>query len=116
LLTAVPLTRSWLRGLANVRGNLYTVVDLAAFLAGRPTPPGPRNRLLLIGQRHGTNAALLVDMVLGLRDLNHLVPRAAADLAQPWTKAGYADRDGTEWIELDVPALLQAAQFLNVAA
>src|SRR6185295_14620547 len=31
-ITAVPLTRAWFRGVANVRGNLYSVVDFAAFL------------------------------------------------------------------------------------
>ena len=60
-LTAVPLTQGWLRGMANVRGNLYAVVDLAAFLGERQTPSGPRNRLLLVGQRHAMNSALLVD-------------------------------------------------------
>ena len=31
-ITAVPLTRPWFRGVANVRGNLYSVVDFAEFL------------------------------------------------------------------------------------
>ena len=31
-LSTVPLTRPWFRGLANVRGTLYGVVDFAAFL------------------------------------------------------------------------------------
>ena len=31
-ITPVPLTRPWFRGVANVRGNLYSVVDFAAFL------------------------------------------------------------------------------------
>ena len=35
-LTSVPLTRSWVRGMANVRGNLYTVTDLAAFAGASP--------------------------------------------------------------------------------
>ena len=31
-ITPVPLTRPWFRGVANVRGNLYSVVDFAAFV------------------------------------------------------------------------------------
>jgi twitching motility protein PilI len=31
-----PLTQPWFLGLANIRGNLYSVVDLAGFL-GRET-------------------------------------------------------------------------------
>jgi twitching motility protein PilI len=115
-LTSVPLTRGWVRGLANVRGNLYTVVDLAAFVGDRPTPAGPRNRLLLVGQRHAMNSALLVDLVVGLRDVGDLASRALDTSTQPWIKAAYADRDGTNWQELDVPALLQGSHFLDVAA
>jgi len=116
-LTAVPLTRSWVRGMANVRGNLYTVIDLAAFQGERLTPVGPRNRLLLIGQRHAMNSALLVDLVLGLRDVADFAPRAAdVPHARPWIKATYEDRNGASWQELEVPALLQASQFLDVAA
>jgi twitching motility protein PilI len=115
-LTAVPLTRAWVRGLANVRGNLYTVVDLAAFVGDPGTPTGPRSRLLLVGQRHAMNAALLVDAVVGLRDVGDLTARPAGAAARDWIKAVYADRNGTHWQELDVPALLQAASFLDVAA
>lgn len=115
-LTSVPLTRGWLRGMANVRGNLYAVVDLAAFMGERPTPAGPRSRLLLVGQRHAMNAALLVDQVPGLRDVSELTARTLEPGAPSWIKAGYLDRDGTSWQELDVPALLQASHFLDVAA
>ena len=31
-LTPVPLTRPWYRGVSNIRGNLYSISDLAAFL------------------------------------------------------------------------------------
>jgi len=115
-LTVVPLTRAWVRGLANVRGNLYTVVDLAAFAGGPATLTGPRSRLLLVGQRHAMNAALLVDAVIGLRDIGELISRPLYAAEKNWMKAEHVDRDGTAWQELDVPMLLQAASFLDVAA
>ena len=34
----------------------------------------------------------------------------------PWLKAEYTDTDGTHWKELDVPQLVQHADFLGVAA
>jgi twitching motility protein PilI len=116
VLTPVPLTRAWVRGLANVRGNLYTVVDLAAFAGDARTPIGPRSRLLLVGQRHAMNAALLVDAVVGLRDVGDLTARPAGGPVRDWIEAAYADRDGTLWQELEVPTLLQASSFLDVAA
>lgn len=114
-LTEVPLTRSWVRGMANVRGNLYAVTDLGAFANSSPIKPAPRNRLLLVGQRHGTNAALLVDRVLGLRDVADFKQRSLGT-ASPWVQALYEDHNGTRWQELDVRALLGAAQFLEIAA
>ena len=115
-LTSVPLTRSWVRGMANVRGNLYTVTDLAAFAGGSPAQPTPRNRLLLVGQRHDINAALFVDSVLGLRDVTDFVERTSSSQAPPWVQTIYEDRNGGRWQQLDVPALLRAARFLDVAA
>jgi twitching motility protein PilI len=115
-LTAVPLTRGWLRGMANVRGNLYTVTDLSVFDGGAPLQASTRNRLLLVGQRHAINAALLVELVLGLRDVNDFTLQPADTQARAWVKATYVDRSGTVWHELDVPALLHTAQFLDVAA
>src|SRR5262245_30302866 len=67
--TAVPLSRPWFRGVANVRGNLYSVVDFAAFLgAGTSAGGGEGARLLLLGERFRSAAALLIDRSLGLRN------------------------------------------------
>jgi hypothetical protein len=72
--------------------------------------------VLLVGQRHAMNAALLVDQVLGLRDVSELTARALEPGAPSWIKAAYSGRDDASWQELDVPALLQASHFLDVAA
>jgi hypothetical protein len=42
--TAVPLTQPWYLGLANVRGSLVGVIDLAAYLAHHPAPSPGRHR------------------------------------------------------------------------
>jgi twitching motility protein PilI len=115
-LTSVPLTRGWVRGMANVRGNLYTVADLAAFAGAKPIQPTPRSRLLLVGQRHGINAGLIVDMVLGLRDVADFVERQTDGQTAPWVQAIYEDSNRVSWQQLDVPALLRASEFLDVAA
>ncbi len=44
----VPLTHSWFRGVANVRGNLYSMVDFAAFQGGEPIAPGMERRVILV--------------------------------------------------------------------
>ena len=55
----VPLTQPWFRGLANIRGNLFSVIDFAAYQGGEPTPATPDARLLLVrgALRHRRRAA-----------------------------------------------------------
>jgi hypothetical protein len=50
-ITPVPLTRPWFRGVANVRGNLYSVVDFAAFVGVGAVEVTERARLVLLGER-----------------------------------------------------------------
>ena len=76
-LAEVPLTRPWFAGIANIRGNLNSVVDFAAFRGAEPTVQNAGARLLLIGTRYGSNAALLVTRLLGLRNIDDLTPAPA---------------------------------------
>ena len=46
-ITPVPLTRPWYRGLTNVRGNLYSVVDFARFSVGSAATLSPDARLVI---------------------------------------------------------------------
>lgn len=112
-LTPVPLTRSWFLGLANVRGNLFGIVDFAAFLGGGPSPMRGSSRLLLIGEKYGLNCGLLVDRMLGLKKPEQL--RATHNPnPQPWLVARYLDDDGTVWNELSARELLQHPSFLQI--
>jgi twitching motility protein PilI len=112
-ISPVPLARPWFKGVANVRGNLYSVSDLAALLGLAPTPMTERARLLLVADRFRAGAALLVESSLGLRNVDELKPANAA--AHRWVRAQYAEADGTLWKELDVAALIQDEAFLEVA-
>lgn len=111
-ITPVPLMRPWFRGITNIRGNLYSVVDFAAFLGLSPAVLGDRARLLLIGERFRLAAALLVDGSLGLRNPAQLEKDEAEPAA--WSRASYRDKDGRQWKELDLPQLVQHPDFLSV--
>ena len=111
-ITPVPLTRSWFRGVTNIRGNLYSVADFAAFLGNRPVTLGDRAWLLLIGERFRMAAALLVDGSLGLRNPAQLEKSNSERGA--WARASYKDKDGRQWKELDLPQLVQHPDFLGV--
>src|SRR5712692_9741327 len=84
-ITAVAQTRPWFKGVANVRGNLYSVVDFSAFLGGNGVALGEQARLLLLA---GGRAA--------------------------WLRSEYEDEAGVVWKELDVAELVRDADFLAV--
>jgi twitching motility protein PilI len=109
----LPLTRPWFKGLTNIRGNLYSVVDFPAFLQRRPVVLSDQARLLLFGERFRLGAALLVDRSLGLRNPAQLEPREGGEAAA-WVRAQYADGEGRLWRELDLAQLAQHPDFLGV--
>jgi len=51
LIVPVPLTQDWLLGLVNLRGALYTVVDLQRFAQLGHTDAGRESRLLAFAAR-----------------------------------------------------------------
>jgi twitching motility protein PilI len=106
-LAPVPLTKQWFCGVANVRGNLYCVADMAAFLHQGAASGALANRLLLVAERYAVNAALLVDKVFGLRD------------ARNWQKDAlqtdqYFDEQGVAWRKLNVAGLIEQPDFLQI--
>lgn len=113
-LASVPLTHDWFRGLANVRGTLFSVVDFSAFQGGALTPPGGSARLLLLGVRHGVNSAILISSAIGLRNPDDFQPEAEPpDPARPWVQERLRDSRDHVWHRLDVPQLLAHRSFLQ---
>ena len=66
--TSIPATQAWLMGVANVRGNLIALVDLKQFLFAQRTHVTGRARVLVVKQAGG-NVGLLVDELIGQRNL-----------------------------------------------
>ena len=113
-LTTVPLTRRWFAGIAKIRGNLYSAVDLSAFLGKEATPQNASSRLLLIGTRHGSNAALLVTRMIGLRNVDALHPENPDPTAPAWANESYSDNEGRRWKKLKVRELLADEAFMDI--
>ena len=113
-LVDVPLTKHWFVGLSNIRGNLYAVTDFSAFQGKEATPQNSSSRLLLIGARHGNNAALLVTRMLGLRNVDDLTRTSADPNAPHWANEAYVDRNGRRWNKLNVGALLADEVFMDI--
>jgi twitching motility protein PilI len=117
-MASVPLTKPWYLGVANIRGNLYGVIDFAGFL-GRPLEPvapgTSLTRLVLFGPRVGElHAGLIVHRVLGLRNLAELVRSEAPAGAPEWYGARWSEANGDVWQEIDLARLAQDPAFLQV--
>jgi len=80
--TSIPATRSWLMGVANVRGNLIALVDLKQFLFEQRTHVTGRARVLVVKQAGG-NVGLLVDELIGQRNLTDADRAGAEGEADP---------------------------------
>jgi twitching motility protein PilI len=116
--TPVPGTKSWILGLANVRGDLLTIVDLAWYLKGQRTPITMRSRLLAATLR-GRPIGLLVDEVFGQRQFvsNDGKPSDLSDDSPIKEYVQHQYRSGSDvWQELDIEKLFGHAEFLNGAA
>jgi len=117
-LTRVPGARTWIRGLANVRGQLLPVVDLRAFLGGGAAAIGRSARILMANHRD-IPAGLLVDEVLGFRrftdsEFNSQVP--ATILQCERYLAGAFRRGADVWPVFGLRGLLESNEFLMGAA
>lgn len=114
-LAPVPLTHYWFRGVANVRGTLYSVVDLPMFNGGEPTMLTASSRLLLVNSKFIANSALLVNKMLGLRNIEQFQPEPVSEPMPAWQSGTYRDAEGKLWKALDMAALAANPQFLQVA-
>jgi len=117
-LLAVPNTQPWLAGLVNLRGGVYTAVDLAAFLGLRqPGPPAATARLVGFNAALEINCALLVDRLEGLRHAAELQPEPepADNALRPAFALGrWVDGAGRIWQEIDLSELARLPQFLAI--
>jgi twitching motility protein PilI len=119
-LLPVPHTQPWLSGVVNLRGGVFTVVDLARFLGLRAAGSAPSKeqvRLVSFNAALGINGALLVDRLEGLRHAADLkVEAESADNAPrpAFALARWRDAAGKVWQELDLAELARQPQFLAV--
>ena len=64
--TPVPGVKSWIVGVANVRGSLLPIMDLKGFLLGDDIKQRSKGRVIVIDYK-GINTGLIVEEVYGLR-------------------------------------------------
>lgn len=113
----VPGASGWIAGLASLRGQLLTVVDLKAFLGGGATRPGRETRVLVMNHRE-LATGLLVDEVYGFRRFSEASRREAppeAELRCRRYLAGAFHQGETSWPVFSISALAESPVFLRAA-
>jgi twitching motility protein PilI len=117
-LTRVPGAKTWILGLANVRGQLLPVIDLRAFLGGGATPVSRNTRVLIVNHRD-IPAGLVVDEVLGFRrfaDAEFTTQAPPTIVRCERYLAGSFRRGSEQWPVLGLRSIVEDPAFAGAAA
>lgn len=116
-LARVPGGRSWLRGIANVRGQLLPLTDLKALFGAGSASKERQARVLVVNHRE-VPAGLVVDEVIGFRrfPLGSYQPAAPATVirAEQYLDGAYRD-GGDTWPVFDLYTLVEHERFQQAA-
>ena len=117
----VPYVQPWFMGIANLRGGLSGVIDMAHFVSGSESGPARSEgdlapcRLVALNPVLGVNCALLVDRLLGLRTTEAFASSTpSAPTAPQYFGHRYTDGAGQSWQELNLQLLSQHPALVGI--
>lgn len=119
---AVPYVQPWFLGVANLRGGLFGVVDLAAFLGAGAAPARSEQALaessvITFNAALEINCALLIEGLAGLRHVEAFTASEPPPEGAPaYLGTCYTDADGHRWQEINLQLMSQSPQFLSISA
>jgi twitching motility protein PilI len=118
VVTRIPGAKAWVKGLANVRGQLLPMLDLRQFLGSGSTTPQRNTRVVVVNHRE-IPAGLMVDEVLGFRrfaepEFNPEPPPTVIRCDS--YLAGAFRRGGEVWPVLSLKSLVESPSFLQAAS
>jgi twitching motility protein PilI len=116
--TRIPGAKSWVKGLANIRGQLLPMLDLRQFLGSGATTAGRNTRVVVVNHRE-IPAGLMVDEVLGFRRFSESEFNAEAPptvVRCDSYLAGAFRRGGEVWPVLSLKSLVESQSFLQAAS
>jgi len=115
-MTKVPGVKSWVLGVANVRGRLVPVMDLAGML-GLSSRANWRSRRVLVVEQGDVLTGLLVDAVLGMQqfpvDTMRTVTEVESSL-ENYVHYGF-EKNEKVWSIFRIDDLVQSSEFLQIA-
>lgn len=114
--TKIPGSKAWLKGLANIRGQLLPVIDMHEFFGGEEMLSGRTTRVIAVNHEE-IPAGLLVDEVRGFRRFSRDEMRSAEAPAPAFTPfmTGRFERGEESWHVMDMTSLVESQAFLQAA-
>lgn len=106
--TSMPLVQPWLIGIANVRGRLLPLTDLAKFLQIPNQARQAKERKVIVIDHQSLFLGLLVDQVLGIEQFSSTQYRAESiDINSPFARYNHGKfvKDDQDWFVF-LPSLL----------
>ena len=112
----VPLSKPWVRGMTNVRGDIYTVIDFSEFIGGSRTRVASGNNLFLLPDKV-LKSALLIDGRVSLKSFSVDAPLGSKynlpELLRPYVSSVIRS-DEKLWGVLDVERLCSSQEFSRI--
>lgn len=115
--THLPGVQHWVRGVANVRGRLLPLFDLAAFCGGRLVGGRKRRRVLVL-ETETLYSGLIVDQAFGMQhfpvDEYQAQTSELVDALHTYVRGSYIVGD-TAWNVFRLSLLAEDEHFINAA-
>lgn len=115
--THLPGVQPWVRGVANVRGRLLPLFDLAAFCGGRLVGGRKRRRVLVL-ETENLYSGLIVDQVFGMQhfpvDEFQQASGEVVEAMTPYVRGSY-ESGQHQWNVFLLSELAQDQRFISAA-
>jgi len=115
--TMVPGVKSWIVGVANVRGSLLPILDMKSFLLGKEVESRQKARIIVIDYK-GFNTGLIVEEIYGMRhfrdsDVTNDIPEVHDDILPYIGKAFKQDQE--HWPVFEFKEMAQDERFAHAS-
>ncbi len=117
--TSVPGVKNWMLGIANVRGRLLPIMDLASFFDISNHKQKNRDKRVLIVEHGEVLSGFVVDSVHGMQYFSTDSFSESSEIGldktiEPFVKGAYEKNNG-KWNVFDTFAVTNNEKFLDVA-
>lgn len=118
--TSIPGVKSWMLGVANVRGKLLPIMDLGLFFGLNHRSSNSRDKRVLIFDHGEILSGFVVDSVHGMQyfaadSFKEHTEATVENSIRPFVKGAY-EKDDRMWNIFDTFSVTENQKFLEVAA